>query len=49
MPVIEDERRLCWVCGLPGKQWVNSIVVLECDRHPEGLVRWSVPLTKDDS
>lgn len=39
----DDPRNRCFVCGEVGTQWANSHTILVCERHEEGLVRWTVP------
>lgn len=34
----EPNSRFCFVCGKIGTERVGT---LTCERHPEGLVRWS--------
>ena len=31
--------RFCWVCDKIG---IERVGFMECQRHPEGLVRWSI-------
>jgi hypothetical protein len=31
---------LCWCCGQPGAEMALGSCRFECDRHPEGWVRW---------